>query len=40
MHKLRINISVNPKIMIKSTEVLFGITRQQAQVGHKKHKYF
>jgi hypothetical protein len=35
MHKLRINIYVKPKIMIKSSEVLFGIARQHAQVGHK-----
>jgi hypothetical protein len=35
MPNLRINISVKPKIMIKSPEVCFDITRQQAQVGHK-----
>jgi hypothetical protein len=35
MHKLRINISVKPKIMINSPEVCFDITRQQPQVGHK-----
>jgi hypothetical protein len=35
MHKLRINISVKPKIMINSQELCFDITRQQAQVGHK-----
>jgi hypothetical protein len=35
MHKLRINISDKPKIRINSPEVLFGITRQHAQVGHK-----
>jgi hypothetical protein len=35
MHKLRINISVKPKIMINSQEVYFDIARQCAQVGHK-----
>jgi hypothetical protein len=35
MHKLRINISVKPKIMINSPEVCFDITRQHEQVGHK-----
>jgi hypothetical protein len=35
MQKLRINISVKPKIMINSQEVCFDITRQHAQVGHK-----
>jgi hypothetical protein len=35
MHKLRINISVKPKIMINSPDVFFDITRQYAQVGHK-----
>jgi hypothetical protein len=35
MHKLRINISDKPKIMINSPEVGFDITRQHAQVGHK-----
>jgi hypothetical protein len=35
MHKLRINISDKPKIMINSPEVDFDITRQHAQVGHK-----
>jgi hypothetical protein len=35
MHKLRINISGKPKIMINLPEVCFGIIRQQAQVGHK-----
>jgi hypothetical protein len=35
MHNLRINISVHPKLMIKSPEVCLGITRQHAQVGHK-----
>jgi hypothetical protein len=32
MHKSRIIISVNPKIMINSQDVHFGITRQCAQV--------
>jgi hypothetical protein len=40
MHKLRINIFVKPKIMINSTEVCFGITRQYAQVGHKNINIF
>jgi hypothetical protein len=35
MHKLRINISVNPKIMINSPEVCFDISRLHAQVGNK-----
>jgi hypothetical protein len=35
MHKLRINISIKPKIMINSPELCFDRTRQQAQVGHK-----
>jgi hypothetical protein len=35
MHKLKINISVKPKIMINSQEVYFDKTRQCAQVGHK-----
>jgi hypothetical protein len=32
MHKSRIIISVNPKFMINSQDVYFGITRQCAQV--------
>jgi hypothetical protein len=40
MHKLRINISVKPKIMIKSQEVCFDITRQFAQVGQKNINIF
>jgi hypothetical protein len=35
MHKSRIIISVNPKFMIKSQDVYFGITRQCAQVELK-----
>jgi hypothetical protein len=35
MDKLRINISVKPKIMINSLEVCFDIKRQHAEVGHK-----
>jgi hypothetical protein len=35
MHKLRINISDKPKIMINPPEVCFDITRQHAQVGQK-----
>jgi hypothetical protein len=34
-HISRINISDNHKIVINSTEVYFGITRQHAEVGHK-----
>jgi hypothetical protein len=40
MHKLRINISGHPKIMIHSSELCFGITRQHAQVGHKNINIF
>jgi hypothetical protein len=40
MHKLRINIYVNPKIMINSPEVCFDIIRQHAQVGHKNINIF
>jgi hypothetical protein len=32
MHKLRINISSKPKIIINSQDVYFDITRQCAQV--------
>jgi hypothetical protein len=44
MHKLRINSSDHPNIMINSPEVCLGITRHHAQVGHKNiiifsHKY-
>jgi hypothetical protein len=35
MHNSRIIISVNPKFMINSQYVYFGITRQCAQVGLK-----
>jgi hypothetical protein len=35
MHKLKINNSGNPKIMINSQDVHFGITRQCAQVELK-----
>jgi hypothetical protein len=35
MHNSRIIISVNPKIMINSQDVHFGITRQCAQVELK-----
>jgi hypothetical protein len=35
MHKSRIIISANPKIMINSQDVYFGITRQCAQVELK-----
>jgi hypothetical protein len=40
MHKSRIIISVNPKIMINSQDVYFGITRQCAQVGLKNLNIF
>jgi hypothetical protein len=40
MHKLRIIISVNPKFMINSQDVHFGITRQCAQVGVKNINIF
>jgi hypothetical protein len=39
-HILRINISDNHKIVIKSPEVNFGITRQHAGVGHKNINIF
>jgi hypothetical protein len=35
MHKLKIIISVKPKIKINPQEVCFDIKRQCAQVGHK-----
>jgi hypothetical protein len=35
MHKSRIIISVNPKLMVNSKDVYFGIIRQCAQVGVK-----
>jgi peroxiredoxin len=35
MHNSRIIASVNPKFMINSQDVSFGITRQCAQVGVK-----
>jgi hypothetical protein len=40
MHKIRINISDKPKVMINSPEVCFDITRQHAQVGHKNINIF
>jgi hypothetical protein len=40
MHKSRIIISVNPKFMINSKDVHFGITRQCAQVGLKNINIF
>jgi hypothetical protein len=40
MHKSRIIIFVNPKIMINSQDVHFGITRQCAQVGLKNMNIF
>jgi hypothetical protein len=38
MHNSRIIISVNPKIIINSQDVYFGITRQCAQVELKNIK--
>jgi hypothetical protein len=40
MHKSRIITSVNPKFMINSQDVYFGITRQCAQVGVKNINIF
>jgi hypothetical protein len=40
MHKSGIIISVNPKIMINSQDVHFGITRQCAHVGIKNMNIF
>jgi hypothetical protein len=40
MHKSRIIISVNPKFMINSQDVHFGITRQCAQFGLKNINIF
>jgi hypothetical protein len=40
MHKSRIINSVNPKFMINSQDVYFGIIRQCAQVGLKKINIF
>jgi hypothetical protein len=40
MHKSRIIISVNPKFMINSQDVYFGITRQCAQGGAKNINIF
>jgi hypothetical protein len=40
MHKLKIIIFVNPKIMINSQDVHFGITRQCAQVELKNMSIF
>jgi hypothetical protein len=40
MHKSRIIISVNPKFMINSQDVHFGITRQYVQVGVKNINIF
>jgi hypothetical protein len=40
MHKSRTIISVNPKIMINSQDVHFGITRQCAQVELKNMNIF
>jgi hypothetical protein len=40
MHKSRIIISVNPKFMINSQDVYFGITRQCAQVELKNINIF
>jgi 16S rRNA U1498 N3-methylase RsmE len=40
MHNSRIIISVNPKFMINSQDVYFGIIRQCAQVGVKNINIF
>jgi hypothetical protein len=40
MHNSRIIISVNPKIMINSQDVHFGIIKQCAQVGVKNINVF
>jgi hypothetical protein len=40
MHKSRIIISVNPKLMINSQDLYFGIIRQCAQVGVKNINIF
>jgi hypothetical protein len=40
MHKLRINISVKPKIMVNSQNVYFDITRQCAQFELKNINIF
>jgi hypothetical protein len=40
MHKSRIIVSVNPKIMINSLDVHFDITRQCAQVELKNINIF
>jgi hypothetical protein len=40
MHNSRIIIFLNPKIMINSKDVYFGITRQYAQVGLKNINIF
>jgi hypothetical protein len=40
MHLLRINTSDHPKIMINSPDVYLGVSRQNAQVGHKNINIF
>jgi hypothetical protein len=40
MHKSRIIIYINPKFMINSQDVYFGIIRQCAQVGVKNINIF
>jgi hypothetical protein len=40
MHKLRIITSDKSKIVINSSGVYLGITRQRAQVGHKNINIF
>jgi hypothetical protein len=40
MHKLRINISVKPNIMINSQDLYFDITRQCAHVELKNTNIF
>jgi hypothetical protein len=40
MHLLRINTSDHPKIVIYSPDVYLGVSRQNAQVGHKNINIF
>jgi hypothetical protein len=40
MHKLRIITSTQSKIVINSSEIYLGITKQHAQVGHKNINIF
>jgi 3-methyladenine DNA glycosylase Mpg len=40
MHLLRINTSDHPKTVINSPDVYLGVSRQNAQVGHKNINIF